>query len=197
MCFLEKIHCLGGGRESARTAFVRPIKTVHHYQCWLNMQLLMCRDNKSHGFRYYLERDKVGDDAVVFGGGLAGCECAIHLGMEGKKAHLVEMRDELAPDANVRHRPLLLKEIEKYAVVHTGYKGIKVTEEGILCEDKDGNEVLVPGSTVICALGQRSRSDAAKALMDAAPYVRVIGDAAKVSTITNAVYWGYHAALDI
>lgn len=28
-------------------------------------------------------------------------------------------------------------------------------------------------------------------------YVAVIGDAAKVSNITNAVYWGYHAALDI
>ena len=28
------------------------------------------------------------------------------------------------------------------------------------------------------------------------PFKR-IGDAAKVSTITNAVYWGYHAALDI
>ncbi len=34
-------------------------------------------------------------------------------------------------------------------------------------------------------------------LRDCAPYVAVIGDAAKVSTITNAVYWGYHAALDI
>lgn len=30
-----------------------------------------------------------------------------------------------------------------------------------------------------------------------APYTAVIGDAAKVSTITNAVYWGYHAALDL
>ncbi|WP_370850162.1 hypothetical protein [Megasphaera sp.] len=27
--------------------------------------------------------------------------------------------------------------------------------------------------------------------------VLVVGDAAKVSTITNAVYWGYWAALDI
>lgn len=146
---------------------------------------------------YYMEKDKVSDNVVVFGGGLAGCECAIHLGMEGKKVHLVEMRDSLAPDANVRHRPLLLKEIEKYAVVHTGYKGMKVTDEGILCEDKNGKEVLVPGSTVICALGQRSRTDVTEKLMDAAPYVRVIGDAAKVSTITNAVYQGYHAALDV
>lgn len=50
---------------------------------------------------YYREKDKVGDDVVVFGGGLAGCECAIHLGMEGKRVHLVEMRDVLAPDANM------------------------------------------------------------------------------------------------
>lgn len=146
---------------------------------------------------YYLEKEKVSDDVVVFGGGLAGCECAIHLGMEGKKVHLVEMRDVLAPDANVRHRPLLLKEIDKYVTVHTGYRGLKVTEEGIICADKDGQEHLVPGTFVICALGQRSRTDVVDELRDAAPYVAVIGDAAKVSTITNAVYWGYHAALDI
>lgn len=146
---------------------------------------------------YYLEKDKVGDEVVVFGGGLAGCECAIHLGMEGKKVHLVEMRDQLAPDANVRHRPLLLNEIEKYVTVHTSYRGLEVTADGIICEDREGKRVLVPGKSVICALGQRSRSDLVDALKDSAPYVRVIGDAAKVSTITNAVYWGYYAALDI
>lgn len=146
---------------------------------------------------YYLEKDKVGDEVVVFGGGLAGCECAIHLGMEGKKVHLVEMRDQLAPDANVRHRPLLLKEIEKYVTVHTSYKGLEVTADGIVCEEPDGNHVLVPGKSIICALGQRSRSNLVDVLRDGAPYVRVIGDAAKVSTITNAVYWGYYAALDI
>ena len=146
---------------------------------------------------YYLEKDKVSDQVVVFGGGLAGCECAIHLGMEGKQVHLVEMRDELAPDANVRHRPLLLAEIAKYVTVHTGCKGKQVTAEGIVCEDKDGKEHLVPGTTVICALGQRSRSDVTDSLREAAPDVAVIGDASRVSTITNAVYWGYHAALDI
>lgn len=146
---------------------------------------------------YYLEKEKVTDDVVVFGGGLAGCECAIHLGMEGKRVRLVEMRDELAPDANVRHRPLLLTEVDKYVTVHTGCKGLEVTAEGIVCQDKEGNQVLVPGTSVICALGQRSRSAVVEELRDAAPYVAVIGDAAKVSTITNAVYWGYHAALDI
>ena len=146
---------------------------------------------------YYLEKDKVTDDVVVFGGGLAGCECAIHLGMEGKNVHLVEMRDQLAPDANVRHRPLLLKEIEKYVTVHTGCRGLAVTPEGILCEVADNAQIMVPGTSVICALGQRSRSELANSLRDSAPFVRIIGDAHKVSTITNAVYEGYHAALDI
>ncbi len=146
---------------------------------------------------YYKEKEKVGDEVVVMGGGLAGCECAIHLGMEGRKVRLVEMRDVLAPDANVRHRPLLLKEIDKYVTVHTGHRALRVTSEGVVCADKDNNEVLVPGASVICALGQRSRTDVVNELLDAAPFVRVIGDASRVSTITNAVYWGYHAALDI
>ena len=146
---------------------------------------------------YYKEKEKVTDEVVVLGGGLAGCECAIHLGMEGKKVHLVEMRDALAPDANVRHRPLLLKEVEKYATAHTGYRGLEVTSEGVLCENADHEHVLVPGTSVICALGQRSRSKLADSLRDCAPYVAIIGDASRVSTITNAVYDGYHAALDI
>lgn len=146
---------------------------------------------------YYKEKEKITDDVVVFGGGLAGCECAIHLGMEGKRVHLVEMRDELAPDANVRHRPLLLAEIARYVTVHTGCRGLEVRNDGILCEQKDGTQTLIPGTSVVCALGQRSRSAAVEALRDSAPYTAVIGDASRVSTITNAVYWGYHAALDI
>lgn len=144
---------------------------------------------------YYLNKDKVGNDVVVLGGGLAGCECAIHLGQAGKNVHLVEMRDVLAPDANVRHRPLLLNEIEKYVEVHTSYRGLRIIDDGVICLDSDNNEVLVPGRSVICALGQRSAPYFD--LLDGAPFVRVIGDANRVSTITNAVYQGYHAALDI
>lgn len=146
---------------------------------------------------YYKQKEKVTDKVIVFGGGLAGCECAIHLGMEGKEVHLVEMRNELAPDANVRHRPLLLKEIDKYVTVHTGCRGMEVTKEGIICETEEKEQIIVPGTSVICALGQHSRTDIVDTLRDCAPYVAVIGDAGKVSTITNAVYEGFHAALDI
>lgn len=164
--------------------FVPPIEGIN------NENVIIVND-------YYKQKDKCKDTVVVLGGGLAGCECAIHLGNEGKKVELVEMRDTLAPDANVRHRPLLLKELEKHVTVHTGLRGIKVTEEGVLCLDKDNQEVLIQGKTVICALGQRSRKDVVEQLQDSALRVEVIGDAEKVSTITNAVYRGYHTALDL
>ena len=145
----------------------------------------------------YKHKDRLTDDVVVFGGGISGVECAIHLGMEGKRVHLVELRDEVAADAVIRQRPILLEKLSQYASVHTGYRGLEVTAEGIVCRTKDGEEVLVPGTSVVCALGQRPNRKTVEELLDCAPFVRVIGDANAVGTITKAVYQGYHAALDI
>lgn len=145
---------------------------------------------------YYLQKEKVTEDVVVLGGGLAGCECAVHLGRDGKKVHLIEMRDELAVDANIRHRPILMKMVDQYVNVHTGYQGLRMTQDGVICKDKEGNEVLVPGSSVIVAVGQRANRHTVEALRDCAPVVREIGDCVRPSNITNAMYQGYHAGLD-
>ena len=107
------------------------------------------------------------------------------------------MRDSLAVDANIRHRPILMKMIDQYVDVHTEYQGVRITEDGVFCKDKEGKEVLVPGKTVICALGQRANRDLATSFLDAAPIVREIGDCVRASNITNAVYQGYHAGLDV
>ena len=145
----------------------------------------------------YKHEKPITDSVVVFGGGISGVECAIHMGLEGRKVHLVEMRDAVALDSVIRQRPLLLEKLNKLCTVHTGYKGLEVTSEGIWCETKEGEKVLVPGTTVICALGQRPRWNVAQELYDCAPWVRVIGDANAVGTITKATYQGHHAALDI
>ncbi|MDO4620354.1 MAG: NAD(P)/FAD-dependent oxidoreductase [Lachnospiraceae bacterium] len=145
---------------------------------------------------YYLEKEKVKDSVVVLGGGLAGCEAAIHLAQDGKQVHLVEMRDTLAPDANIRHRPILMQMIEKHVHAHTGLQGLQITGEGVICKNAAGESVLIPGETVICALGQRANRAGADALRDIAPVVREIGDCVRPSNITNAIYQGYHAGLD-
>ena len=146
---------------------------------------------------YYLRKDEVEDTVVVLGGGLAGCECAVHLGMDGKKVHLVEMRDTLAPDCNIRHRPILMQNVDKYVTGHTCCQGLRATAEGLVCRNGRGEEELIPGETIICAVGQRSNRADVEALRYGAPYVREIGDCARVANITAAIYQGYHAGLDI
>lgn len=145
----------------------------------------------------YLEGAPVGEEVVIVGGGLTGCECALLMAGKGKKVHLVEMRDGLAIDANIRHRPILLAQIEEAGVdVVLNACAQAVTADGVTVA-QDGEERLISGDTVVCAIGQRSRTAAADALRDVAPFVRIIGDAKRPSNITNAVYEGFHAALDI
>jgi 2,4-dienoyl-CoA reductase-like NADH-dependent reductase (Old Yellow Enzyme family)/thioredoxin reductase len=146
---------------------------------------------------YYKRLAEVGDTVAVLGGGLAGCEIAIELANKGKKVALVEMREDLAIDANCRHRPILLFEIREKATIYTSHRGVQVTTEGLVCRNKDGEEVLINADTIIMAAGQRARSEESQALLDSAPFVRIIGDASRARNITYAVYEGYHAALDI
>lgn len=146
---------------------------------------------------YYLKGDQLTDNVVVMGGGLAGCELAVHLGQQGKTVHLVEMRDSLAVDCNIRQRPILMQMVDKYVQVHTGCAGKEITAEGLLCETADGESLLVPGTSIVMAVGQRANSKAVDALRDGAPFVRIVGDCQRPSNILNAMYAAYHAALDI
>ncbi len=146
---------------------------------------------------YYLHREEVKEDVVVLGGGLAGCECAVHLASEGKRVHLVEMKSTLAPDCNIRHRPILMQKIEQSVTVHLTYTGLRVTPTGVVCGTPEGEEVLIPGRTVICAVGQRANRATADSLRFCAPFVREVGDCVRPANITKAIYEGYHAALDI
>lgn len=141
---------------------------------------------------------KVGGSAVILGGGLVGCEAAVHLAEEGRKVAIVEMQDRVCPDANGRHRPILLERMARDGVeIHTGMRGLRVTDEGLVCADAEGNEILYAADTVICSVGQRPLEAAADALRDCAPEVVNIGDCVRPGTATQANFRAYFAALDI
>ena len=136
-------------------------------------------------------------EVVVAGAGLTGCECALHLAHVGKSVHLIASRSELAIDCNIRNRPILLAEIEAAGIdVRTGARVARVEKGQVVCTTSEG-EIVVPADTVVSAIGQRSRVEAVDELRDAAPFVRIVGDAVRPGTITAAVYQAYHAALDI
>ncbi len=146
---------------------------------------------------YHLKQDQVKDKVVVIGGGLSGCELALHLANEGKQVDLVEMRSELAVDCNIRHRPILLAELDRKVQTHTALKALKIDSDGVWCQDADGKDILLEAETVMCAAGQRALKEDALKYNDAAPIVKYIGDCVRPANITSAVYQGFHAALDI
>jgi pyruvate/2-oxoglutarate dehydrogenase complex dihydrolipoamide dehydrogenase (E3) component len=145
----------------------------------------------------YQKRDAVGKRAVVLGGGLVGCETAVHLAQEGKDVTVVEMLPDVCLDANGRHRPLLVAELNKSVRCLTGLRGVRITKDGLVCADKDGKENLVEADTVVIAVGQRALHSVADSLRDCAPEVFEVGDCVKPAQVTQAVFRGHFAALDI
>jgi pyruvate/2-oxoglutarate dehydrogenase complex dihydrolipoamide dehydrogenase (E3) component len=142
--------------------------------------------------------DKVGHMVVVLGGGLVGCETAVHMAQEGKDVAVIEMLHEVCLDANPRYRPLLLDQLEKQLVTcRTDMRGVRITEEGLVCADKDGNEILFDADTIICAAGQKPLRSVVDKLRDCAPEVMEIGDCVKPANVTEAVFRGYWAGIDI
>ena len=139
---------------------------------------------------------KLGKIIAILGGGLVGCEAAVHLAQEGYDVTVVEMREDVCADANPRHRPLLLAELERSARLMTNTRAIHITDDGLVCESRDG-EVFVSADTVICAAGRVPNRAVAEALADSAPYVESIGDCVKPGIVAQATFRGHFAALDI
>lgn len=145
----------------------------------------------------YERRAEIGRRVVVLGGGIAGCEAALHMADCGKTVVIAEMRGELVTDANEWYRGALLEEMTGRVEIKSGHAGVKIDKSGLYCRTPEGDEVLIAADTIILAAGQRARKEEAAALRDAAPRVYQIGDCASVKDMTNAIYQGYHAALDV
>ncbi len=147
---------------------------------------------------YHLRKEELGDTVIVLGGGLVGCEMAVCLARDGKNVHIVEMRSELCPDANVRYRPLLMNEMAKYKVeIHTDCKCEKVDGNTVICSTPEGEQVAIEGDNILCGLGLVPNTAVVEELRGSAPQFFSIGNCVKPDTITHTVYQGYHAALDI
>ena len=139
---------------------------------------------------------KVGQKVVVMGGGMVGCDEAIHLAMQGKDVTVVEMFGDYARDTSVK--PAVELEFRKYNIkVMTNTRGKAVTEEGLLCTGPKGEEVLYKADTIVCAVGQKALTNVVDRLRGTAPEFYPIGDCLRVQKINEAVKAGYYIALDL
>ncbi|NLA86296.1 MAG: FAD-dependent oxidoreductase, partial [Clostridiales bacterium] len=72
--------------------------------------------------------DFIGNEVVILGGGLVGCELAIFLADNGRKVTIAEMTDTLAANSNSRQQSVVLRKLQEYnnIIVKTGFKGTRV-----------------------------------------------------------------------
>jgi 2,4-dienoyl-CoA reductase-like NADH-dependent reductase (Old Yellow Enzyme family)/thioredoxin reductase len=142
---------------------------------------------------------KLGERVAVIGGGLVGCESALHLAQTGRRVALVEMGSALAPDSNPRHRPILLRLLHEddHIETHMNARASAVSRRGLHAAGEHGEQLLFEADGIIIAAGMRPRRVAADALRSLAPETAFVGDCAAVKNIREAVFRGYHAALDL
>lgn len=139
--------------------------------------------------------DMLGEKIAVLGGGLVGCETAIHLGHCGKAVTIVEMRGEAAADCNCFHKTAIKLELDKYTTVLTNTRAERIDSHGLYGIGGDGKELFIEADTVICAAGLRSDHRLWEELSELDGIeIYTIGDAVKPAKVTQAVFDGYYRA---
>ena len=132
-------------------------------------------------------RKEVGENVVIIGGGLTGCEIAYDLYLQGKKPVIVEMQDDLITTKGVcLANTSYLRDFfnANHVPVYLETKLCQVKEDGVVAADKEGKQFEIPADSVILCTGYKSAPLAPKA-----KNVHVIGDAAKVGNL-RSVIWG-------
>ena len=137
-----------------------------------------------------------GDKVVVLGGGLVGCEAALHLDGQGKEVTIVEELDDIL--LTVKHalnndqalRKLIAESNIKILTATRMVKG----QEGEVTVEKGGEKQTIPCDTLVIAVGYVSNRNMEEQLRGKIKQVITIGDNVKPGKIIDAVHQGYHTA---
>lgn len=101
----------------------------------------------------------LGEHLIIVGGGLVGCEAALHFSNFGKKIDVVEMGPRTMPgDVFIQCRRMVDARVynDSNIKIHTGTKLVSIEEDGVTIEC-DGRQDRLLGDTVVLALGLRQK----------------------------------------
>lgn len=137
--------------------------------------------------------EEIGQNVVILGGGLVGCEESILLSELGKKVTVLEMKPELCRDAPFLHHEAVLLEMERLGITaRTGMRCTGILPDGVTA-DQDGKEIKLPADTVIIAAGLAPKLDEAESFRSCAPEFWKIGDCRQARNVRLAIHEGYDA----
>ena len=141
---------------------------------------------------YLLSDKKVGDNVVIIGGGLTGCEIAYELSLNGKNPVIVEaLNDLMATPKLCLANSSYLRDYFKYknVPVYLESKVMEIKDDGVIIEDKNGNRTAIKADNVISAIGYNPNPLAKKGR-----HIHIVGDAQKVGNLRTVVWRAWEVA---
>jgi len=142
---------------------------------------------------FLLGNKTVGDNVVVIGGGLTGCEIAYELYLQGKHPTIVEMQDDLITTKGVclANTSYLRDYFKTYNVpVHLETGVTEIMDGGVVVKHKDGSVESIPADSVILSVGYNPAPVVTKG-------VRVVGDAHTVGNLRTVIWGAWDVAMKI
>ena len=140
----------------------------------------------------YLNGREVGNEVVIIGGGLTGCEIAYDLFLKGKTPKIVEAKDDLIATRGVclANSSYLRDFFETNDVEVHLESFVKSIRDGyVVVADKNGNESRVSCDDVIISIGYKPNP-----LAKCSKHVHIVGDADKVGNLRTVVWRAWEVA---
>lgn len=142
---------------------------------------------------------KAGQNVLMIGGGLVGCETALWLAQNGKNVTVVEALDNiLSAGKPVPHmNKIMLIDLMKQNNVKTitGNCLLEVTNDGAVLIDSKFRKQSVKADTVVLAVGFSSNNELYNKVRDEIDNVYMVGDAESASNIMDAIWSANEVAL--
>jgi len=133
---------------------------------------------------------------VVVGGGCMGAQAAEYLADKKHDVTLIELTDQIALEAPMDDRHLLLERLKKAGVnMMTKTRVLKIQNDGVVVHTAEQGKRHVSAETIVLCLGSKPEDHFAYKLKFAIKNVFTVGDAKDARRVTEAVAEGALAAL--
>ena len=144
---------------------------------------------------YLLQNKTVGENVVIVGGGLTGCEIAYDLYLQGKKPVIVEMKNDLiVSDKICLANASFLRDFfnANKVPVYLESKVQKINENTVEILLKDGTVKEIQKDDVILSVGYKPAPVSKKK-----GNVHIIGDASKVGSLRTVIWQAWDVAMKL
>lgn len=143
-----------------------------------------------------LGKRDAGERVIVAGGGLVGCETALHLARQGKRVTIVEMLGNIIPDVFEANRQHLYKLLAENGVtVLTDSRLTRVTDTGAVIVNRLRHyEANLRADSVVLAVGLKPDDHLARALEKTGVKVHTVGDCREPRKILHAIWSAFETA---